>query len=170
MCAGTLAVSAIESAAKICFVFSSRRRHTRFSRDWSSDVCSSDLLIGAIFISATSKRGKCIRVRRTSRSVLIIRCLDVDVAMEAAGLLLGADNTTLEVTFGSNFCARPQNCVFDDGVVAHAAIGADRKKSGQLRARSYDGTLCHTNRPLRLLDITGSPTVRDHTMDFQVLS
>src|SRR5690606_39917644 len=27
------------------FFFSSRRRHTRFSRDWSSDVCSSDLRI-----------------------------------------------------------------------------------------------------------------------------
>src|SRR5690606_40308693 len=27
------------------FFFSSRRRHTRFSRDWSSDVCSSDLAI-----------------------------------------------------------------------------------------------------------------------------
>src|SRR5690606_40533443 len=27
----------------LCFFFSSRRRHTRFSRDWSSDVCSSDL-------------------------------------------------------------------------------------------------------------------------------
>src|SRR5207302_8016352 len=26
-----------------CFFFSSRRRHTRFSRDWSLDVCSSDL-------------------------------------------------------------------------------------------------------------------------------
>src|SRR5690606_40417225 len=26
--------------------FSSRRRHTRFSRDWSSDVCSSDLAAG----------------------------------------------------------------------------------------------------------------------------
>src|SRR5690606_40707503 len=25
--------------------FSSRRRHTRFSRDWSSDVCSSDLYL-----------------------------------------------------------------------------------------------------------------------------
>src|SRR5690606_40546372 len=25
------------------FFFSSRRRHTSFSRDWSSDVCSSDL-------------------------------------------------------------------------------------------------------------------------------
>src|SRR5690625_7652221 len=30
----------------ICFIFffSSRRRHTRWPRDWSSDVCSSDLL------------------------------------------------------------------------------------------------------------------------------
>src|SRR5690606_40093132 len=27
----------------VCFFFSSRRRHTSFSRDWSSDVCSSDL-------------------------------------------------------------------------------------------------------------------------------
>src|SRR5216684_7402618 len=28
----------------MCFFFSSRRRHTRCSRDWSSDVCSSDLV------------------------------------------------------------------------------------------------------------------------------
>src|SRR5690606_39337042 len=28
------------------FFFASRRRHTRFSRDWSSDVCSSDLPSG----------------------------------------------------------------------------------------------------------------------------
>src|SRR2546422_5993480 len=28
------------------FFFSSRRRHTRCSRDWSSDVCSSDLFAG----------------------------------------------------------------------------------------------------------------------------
>src|SRR2546422_7536718 len=30
------------------FFFSSRRRHTRCSRDWSSDVCSSDLLCRGI--------------------------------------------------------------------------------------------------------------------------
>src|SRR5690606_39887265 len=30
-------------ASLLLFCFSSRRRHTRFSRDWSSDVCSSDL-------------------------------------------------------------------------------------------------------------------------------
>src|SRR5207247_5719785 len=29
-----------------CFFFSSRRRHTRSTRDWSSDVCSSDLAAG----------------------------------------------------------------------------------------------------------------------------
>src|SRR3712207_7368623 len=29
-----------------CFFFSSRRRHTRYWRDWSSDVCSSDLTGG----------------------------------------------------------------------------------------------------------------------------
>src|SRR5438270_12758081 len=30
------------------FFFSSRRRHTRFDCDWSSDVCSSDLLTRGI--------------------------------------------------------------------------------------------------------------------------
>src|SRR3989449_9143315 len=29
---------------EVIFFFSSRRRHTRCSRDWSSDVCSSDLV------------------------------------------------------------------------------------------------------------------------------
>src|SRR2546430_7395628 len=29
----------------IVFFFSSRRRHTRFDCDWSSDVCSSDLVL-----------------------------------------------------------------------------------------------------------------------------
>src|SRR5207249_6061162 len=30
------------------FFFSSRRRHTRSKRDWSSDVCSSDLVGSAV--------------------------------------------------------------------------------------------------------------------------
>src|SRR5437660_12112187 len=36
------------------FFFSSRRRHTRWPRDWSSDVCSSDLVPS---ISADSTSG-----------------------------------------------------------------------------------------------------------------
>src|SRR5690625_6819524 len=31
------------AATSVFFFFSSRRRHTRWPRDWSSDVCSSDL-------------------------------------------------------------------------------------------------------------------------------
>src|SRR5439155_8821374 len=50
-----------------CFFFSSRRRHTRWPRDWSSDVCSSDLII---FVSAS-------RTESYDR---------------VAGLLLGADD------------------------------------------------------------------------------
>src|SRR2546422_11115879 len=48
----------------VFFFFSSRRRHTRCSRDWSSDVCSSDLNYGRgrsdhwiVAVTADSKRG-----------------------------------------------------------------------------------------------------------------
>src|SRR2546429_1387105 len=39
------------------FFFSSRRRHTRCSRDWSSDVCSSDLLAGMYGIGVDPNDG-----------------------------------------------------------------------------------------------------------------
>src|SRR5690606_39452191 len=39
------------------FFFSSRRRHTRFSRDWSSDVCSSDLGFSGL-VNAPTGSGK----------------------------------------------------------------------------------------------------------------
>src|SRR5690606_40592940 len=47
------------------FFFSSRRRHTRFSRDWSSDVCSSDLIFalyvtGCVSCSSSSRLAPCI--------------------------------------------------------------------------------------------------------------
>src|SRR5256884_3750727 len=41
----------------MCFFFSSRRRHTRCSRDWSSDVCSSDLFRGLSRAASTQTRG-----------------------------------------------------------------------------------------------------------------
>src|SRR3712207_8903164 len=40
-------IKRIEKNQYMIFFFSSRRRHTRYWRDWSSDVCSSDLLPGA---------------------------------------------------------------------------------------------------------------------------
>src|SRR3712207_7144008 len=38
----------LEFSVCSCFFFSSRRRHTRYWRDWSSDVCSSDLEVHAL--------------------------------------------------------------------------------------------------------------------------
>src|SRR3712207_8306261 len=42
----------------ICF-FSSRRRHTRYWRDWSSDVCSSDLRACKL-AGASSREPECL--------------------------------------------------------------------------------------------------------------
>src|SRR5690606_39898916 len=71
---------------RCCFFFSSRRRHTRFSRDWSSDVCSSDLVGGS---AARGQRGR--RLRR-SRSVLSVQAqrgtVDVELPCCLAELLL----------------------------------------------------------------------------------
>src|SRR5699024_2506025 len=50
------------------FLFSSRRRHTRSKRDWSSDVCSSDLSYNSqkkqyTNLNSPQKRGVCTAVR-----------------------------------------------------------------------------------------------------------
>ena len=37
------------------FFFSSRRRHTRYWRDWSSDVCSSDLTTFSVTLISSLK-------------------------------------------------------------------------------------------------------------------
>src|SRR3712207_9554944 len=39
----------------VVFFFSSRRRHTRYWRDWSSDVCSSDLR--AVVLTTFGRQG-----------------------------------------------------------------------------------------------------------------
>src|SRR5690625_6875827 len=44
------------------FFFSSRRRHTSWPRDWSSDVCSSDLVVGLLGAHHLHQRHLCDRV------------------------------------------------------------------------------------------------------------
>src|SRR5437870_13308199 len=47
------------------FFFSSRRRHTRWPRDWSSDVCSSDLgPVGGVELDAANRAAfeECFRI------------------------------------------------------------------------------------------------------------
>src|SRR5690242_7194700 len=41
-------IKSLSICFRVIFFFSSRRRHTRLTCDWSSDVCSSDLLMGCL--------------------------------------------------------------------------------------------------------------------------
>src|SRR5699024_11645406 len=45
ICVSVGSVTDLFTSVHMFFFFSSRRRHTRSKRDWSSDVCSSDLPI-----------------------------------------------------------------------------------------------------------------------------
>src|SRR5690606_38607287 len=54
------------------FFFSSRRRHTRFSRDWSSDVCSSELALALEAIKmGTTVATNALLERKGERTVLV---------------------------------------------------------------------------------------------------
>src|SRR3712207_9059148 len=55
-----------------CF-FSSRRRHTRYWRDWSSDVCSSDLRsrIRLVTRQMPTVTSQAMRVRRVIRRAIV---------------------------------------------------------------------------------------------------
>src|SRR5439155_9174032 len=73
----------------IFFFFSSRRRHTRWPRDWSSDVCSSDL-------SASSARNR----RSLLRASLAdeAKPLELRVARERLRLFLAEDADGLDAS------------------------------------------------------------------------
>src|SRR3712207_9155253 len=58
------------------FFFSSRRRHTRYWRDWSSDVCSSDLLISdAVQSTAVAPPPRSMNRAKLARYAALTRCL-----------------------------------------------------------------------------------------------
>src|SRR5256886_15490388 len=69
------------SISFFCFFFSSRRRHTRFDCDWSSDVCSSDLygfiaphvrvLLGVSYYKADFSAAARARFEQRLKSVVI---------------------------------------------------------------------------------------------------
>src|SRR5207249_8341699 len=71
------------------FFFSSRRRHTRSKRDWSSDVCSSDLL--PISVRAGDLEGGMTELRRLAlekgRDPRSISVSVYGAPLDAAGLV-----------------------------------------------------------------------------------
>src|SRR2546421_2461293 len=117
------------------FFFSSRRRHTRSDRDWSSDVCSSDLVA-----HSAADEGEILNlgVAPTHRRQGIGRALVERVLQELAGLgvrtvylEVRASNTSArrlyeslgfgEVARRARYYRRP----VEDAVVLRAAIAAE---------------------------------------------
>src|SRR5207302_6902436 len=63
------------------FFFSSRRRHTRFSRDWSSDVCSSDLTSPTTLLLLQALRNRAATKGSVVGLVLIAPAVDFTEAL-----------------------------------------------------------------------------------------
>src|SRR5947209_7505542 len=65
------------------FFFSSRRRHTRYWRDWSSDVCSSDLAEARLRPHASRERARAVLMPADG---LVDRHVEFVAALRGAGL------------------------------------------------------------------------------------
>src|SRR5205085_7361007 len=75
---------------------SSRRRHTRFDCDWSSDVCSSDLQHGESGLPISSLFP---HTARYADDLCVIRSMHADTAAHASGCL--------QMNSGSIFIGKP---------------------------------------------------------------
>src|SRR5699024_743889 len=89
------------------FFFSSRRRHTRSKRDWSSDVCSSDLIIG-YYKSKYNVGGIILKKKLVSISLIILTILtsitvygDGDIEINSDSALL-MDYNSGEIIYEKN--------------------------------------------------------------------
>src|SRR3712207_9072667 len=82
---------------KYIFFFASRRRHTRYWRDWSSDVCSSDLEIdagngGQLLVYESFQDGESAVIPLRTLSVLVNPGTEIGRAScrERAQIMVGA--------------------------------------------------------------------------------
>src|SRR5690606_40208100 len=87
------------------FFFSSRRRHTSFSRDWSSDVCSSDL--SAAFEShgrSSSASGRLVEPLAALTILSLIRSHHLFGSSPVSPLALMATNLAFGTEIGRASC------------------------------------------------------------------
>src|SRR2546422_8176553 len=110
------------------FFFSSRRRHTRCSRDWSSDVCSSDLVY--LETGGNLAEMKDVSISSGHNGVFLAPCSfladfrDVGVSANGRyGLLLSGGITRAEHLNFSGGNAYPLFVLFPSGVFEHMLFG-----------------------------------------------
>src|SRR5438128_3002223 len=98
-------------STKLYFFFSSRRRHTRCYRDWSSDVCSSDLAPGA----APTARAR-------SRAVFGTHDVGLIARLRERALAVGAAPGAYEVHMLYGIRAAEQRALQSEGVPVRVLI------------------------------------------------
>src|SRR5205807_6967005 len=81
------------------FFFSSRRRHTRLQGDWSSDVCSSDLLNATQF-QITGAPGTFINAAAASPNATFLSAAIASVTTSVTTPNVATITTDLPVNFG----------------------------------------------------------------------
>src|SRR5690625_7618386 len=75
---------------RVCiFFFSSRRRHTRWPRDWSSDVCSSDLNTRMLAVSVSDAADDVVTVIRAGARGYLTKTTSADEVTAAVKREIG---------------------------------------------------------------------------------
>src|SRR5215510_8918424 len=83
------------------FFFSSRRRHTRWPRDWSSDVCSSDLDVMRILRDG-GRTGTGMRLSKFTGAMVIVEIALSAALLTGAGLMTRGSVMWLQRDYGAN--------------------------------------------------------------------
>src|SRR5260370_22337051 len=105
----------------LVFFFSSRRRHTRFKCDWSSDVCSSDLL-AALALAIPAQ----LAAQGSAKEHIRYKLIDLGTLggphsygsvngegfqlLNDAGVISSFADTASPDPFAPNFCYNPLDC------------------------------------------------------------
>src|SRR2546430_10917832 len=115
------------------FFFSSRRRHTRFDCDWSSDVCSSDLLptVTAVMIPSGIDDGK---VRNQLLDEFNIEIAGGFGAVKGKIWRVGLMGYCSQKPFVLLFLAALEKCLLEQGfrVPSGAGVGAAIRSYSQV--------------------------------------
>src|SRR3989442_9333972 len=123
------------------FFFSSRRRHTRCGRDWSSDVCSSDLAMPRRLCPCSCSLRIAVRVFWSSMAHLLLKTF-----CHTTGLLHGLPKT-LRQLFTFSF----QEFLQCSLTKAPVRPSRDRAQHFGIGAKILLGTRCRGRRWHRLL-------------------
>src|SRR6266487_2675042 len=111
------------------FFFSSRRRHTRWTGDWSSDVCSSDLAFDhtVAYVRERKAFGSSIGSLQNTKFVLAEIATEIDVAqafVDACVRALGDGELTADDAAKAKWwCTELQGRVVDRCVQLHGGYG-----------------------------------------------